>query len=167
LLNNNLTKQPVKIELVNKDSAEEIAKLAVCLTDEIIERTGLQAFDVDVPLATKLCKNYIENGQYNIIAAFDDEKIIGFGSLCESFSLYAEGAFGIIQEFYISPEYRSQKIGQKLIQQIIEFAKEKEWKRLELCTPPIPAFKRSVDFYKENGFETTGGYKMKRTINQL
>jgi GNAT superfamily N-acetyltransferase len=155
----------VKIELINKDSAEEIAKLAVCLTDEIIERTGLQAFDVDVPLATKLCRNYIENGQYNVIAVFDDEKIIGFGALCESFSLYAEGAFGIIQEFYVSPEYRSQKVGQKLIQKIIEFAKGKNWKRLELCTPPIPAFDRSVEFYKENGFEITGGYKMKISLS--
>ncbi len=98
------------------------------------------------------------------MAAFDDNEIIAFAAMCESHSLYAEGAFGIIQEFYVLPEYRSQDIGKELIKESIEFAKTKEWKRLELCTPPLPEFDRTVDFYKANGFEITGGYKMKHVI---
>lgn len=42
------------------------------------------------------------------------------------------------------------------------FAKDKQSMRLELCTPPIPGFDRTCIFYKENGFEITGGYKMKK-----
>ena len=144
--------------------SEEVAKLAVCLTNEIIERTGVKHFDVDVPLAVELCEKYIAQGLYNIMAAFDKDRIIGFGSICESHSLYAEGAFGIIQEFYVEPEYRSKNVGKELLQAIIEFSKAKEWKRLELCTPPIPEFNRTVEFYQSNGFEITGGYKMKYEI---
>ena len=154
----------VKYQIINKSQSEEIAKLAVCLTNEIIERTGIKHFDVDVPLAIRLCENYVSKGLYTVIAAYDQDKIIGFGALCESYSLYAEGAFGIIQEFYVSPEYRSQNIGKELIEAIISFATTKNWKRLELCTPPIPEFNRTVDFYKSNGFEITGGYKMKYII---
>jgi len=62
------------------------------------------------------------------------------------------------------PEYRSKEVGKLLIQEIVEFAKEKEWKRLELCTPPVPEFDRTVDFYKSNGFEITSGYKVKYTV---
>lgn len=152
------------IKLIDKSQAEEIAKLAVCLTNEIVEKTGIKHFDVDVPLAIRLCKTYIQNGQYNVIAAFDRNTIVGFGALCESHSLYAEGTFGIIQEFYVLPDYRSKKIGEKLIAEIVCFAKSKHWKRLELCTPPIPEFERTVKFYSANGFEITGGYKMKLTI---
>gem|GEM_PF-2146775 len=36
--------------------------------------------------------------------------------------------------------------------------------RLERCTPPLPEFERSVAFYQANGFEITGGYKMKLTL---
>ena len=154
----------MQYKLIENEQAEEIANLAVCLTNEIIERTGTKHFDVDVPLAIELCKNYVSNGLYNVIAAFDVGNIVGFGAICESHSLYAEGTFGIIQEFYVIPEYHSKDVGKGLIQEIIKFAKTNEWKRLELCTPPIPEFDRTVEFYKSNGFEITGGYKMKHAI---
>jgi len=148
----------------SKSKSKEIAKLAVCLTNEIIERTGIKYFDVDAPLAINLCENYVSNGLYHVMAAFDEDKIIGFGAICESHSLYAEGSFGIIQEFYVMPEYRSREVGKSLIQEIVEFAKQQKWKRLELCTPPVPEFNRTVEFYQSNGFEITGGYKMKYAI---
>jgi len=62
------------------------------------------------------------------------------------------------------PNYRSQYIGRELINEIVNFAKNKQWKRLELCTPPLPEFDRTVKFYQANGFEITGGYKMKYAI---
>ncbi len=151
----------MKYKKVDESCAQDVARLAVCLTNEIIERTGIKHFDVDIPLAMELCEKFIRQGQYHVIAAFDDDKIVGFGALCESHSLYAEGTFGIIQEFYVLPEYRSRNIGAALLQEIVAFAKNKNWKRLELCTPPIPEFERTVAFYQANGFEITGGYKMK------
>lgn len=155
----------MQYKIIDKTRSEEIAKLAVCLTNEIIERTGVKHFNVDTALAVNLCENYVSNGLYSVMAAFDEDKIIGFGAICESHSLYAEGAFGIVQEFYVIPEYRSKDVGKSLIQKIIAFAKSKEWKRLELCTPPIPEFDRTVEFYQLNGFEITGGHKMKYEIN--
>ncbi len=154
----------MKYKVIDKYKSKEIAKLAVCLTNEIIERTGIKHFDVDVLLAINLCENYVSNGLYHVMAAFDEDKIIGFGAICESHSLYAEGSFGIIQEFYVMPEYRSREVGKSLIQEIVEFAKQQKWKRLELCTPPVPEFDRTVEFYQSNGFEITGGYKMKYAI---
>lgn len=70
----------------------------------------------------------------------------------------------MIQEFYVMPEYRSKEIGKSIIEEIVAFAKKKKWKRLELCTPPVPEFYRTVEFYQSNGFEITGGYKMKYAI---
>ncbi len=149
---------------IDESSAGEVAGLAVCLTNEIMDRTGAKHFDVDDPKAIRLCEQFIRQGHYHVIAAFDGDRIIGFGALCESHSLYAEGTFGIVQEFYVLPEYRSRNIGTKLISEIVAFARRKNWKRLELCTPPVPAFDRTVAFYQANGFEITGGYKMKRPI---
>ncbi len=157
-------KEKIIISLLEKQHSAQIAKLAVCLTQEIIERTGQHQFDVDVTLATSLCERYIENGQYHVMAAYYENCIIGFGALCESHSLYAEGTFGILQEFYVLPEYRSHNVGQLLMDDIATYAKQRKWKRLELCTPPVPEFDRTVAFYKGNGFDITGGYKMKRII---
>ena len=154
----------MEYRLVDIKRAEEIAKLAVCLTDEIIERTGTKHFDVDIPLTVDLCNSFIKDSHYQVIAAFNDNNIVGFGALCESRSLYAEGVFGIIQEFYVCPEYRSQDIGKHLLAKIVEHAELNNWKRLELCTPPVSEFNRTVKFYEDNGFEITGGRKMKYLI---
>ena len=151
--------------IINPSHAREVANLAVCLTNEIIERTGIQHFDINIPLAETLCKKFMMSGQYTVVAAFDDDKMIGFGTLCESHALYAEGTFGIVQEFYVLPEYRSRHIGRDLLGEMLRFARDKNWKRLELCTPPVPEFDRTVTFYKANGFEITGGYKMKIAID--
>lgn len=154
----------MEYKLVDITKSEEIAKLAVCLTNEIIEKTGIKYFNVDAPLAINLCNSFIKDSHYQVIAAFDNDSIVGFGAICESRSLYAEGVFGIIQEFYVRPEYRSRGVGKHLIEKITAHAISKKWKRLELCTPPVPEFKRTVEFYQDNGFEITGGYKMKYAI---
>jgi len=65
----------MKYKIIDNSQSDEIAKLAVCLTNEIIERTGIKHFDVDVPLALSLCQTYVSNGLYNVIAAFDENKI--------------------------------------------------------------------------------------------
>lgn len=155
----------MKYKEIDESCAQDVAQLAVCLTNEIIERTGTKHFDVDIRLAMELCEKFVRQGQYHVIVAFDDDKIVGFGALCESHSLYAEGTFGIIQEFYVLPEYRSRNIGAALLREIVAFARQKYWKRLELCTPPVPEFERTVTFYQANGFEITGGYKMKSMLS--
>jgi hypothetical protein len=66
----------VNYQIIEKSQSEEIAKLAVCLTNEIIERTGIKHFDVDVPLAIRLCDNYVSNGLYNVIAAYNKTKLL-------------------------------------------------------------------------------------------
>lgn len=154
----------VDVKKVDEKSAAEIAALAICLTNEIIERTGIQHFDVDLPGTTALCKRLLKEQRYQVLAAWQDKQIIGFLALCESFALYAEGSFGIIQEFYVLPEHRSQKVGEALLDEAKKYAKSQAWKRLELCTPPVAEFQRTVDFYTHQGFEVTGGYKMKLPI---
>lgn len=154
-----------KYQLIAPSRADEIAKLAVCLTSEIIERTGVKHFEVDVSQAIALCRQFIAKDIYKVIAAFAGDTVVGFAALCESHALYAEGAFGIIQEFYVMPEFRSQAVGGALLQEAIKLAKANAWTRLELCTPPVPEFDRTVDFYHANGFAITGGYKMKYVIS--
>ena len=142
----------------------DIARLVKDLTDEIIERTTAKHFNVNIEQITKLLKDFLESGKYSVLVALQDNKIVGFANLCPSYALYAEGNFGIVQEFYVVPEHRSSGLGAALIKECAILAKNKGWKRLELCTPPIPEFDPTIKFYQTNGFEITGGRKMKKTI---
>lgn len=146
--------------------APEIARMVKALTDEIIEIIGQEHFDVDVQTSAALSREWIELGSYAVYVALDDAsaRAIGVVTLCESRALYAQGVFGIIQEFYVAPQWRSREVGARLVEACVAHGRAAGWKQIELATPPLPEFARTVSFYKDNGFEPTGGRKMKRLL---
>jgi len=136
------------IRKATTEDAPIIASMAHALTDEIIDKTGARHFNVDIPTTTQLCRDLMEQGKYRVLLAVDrgTDTPIGFASLCESHALYAEGTFGIVQEFYVRPNCRSRKVGSALLEKVAEMAKSIGWKRLELCTPPLPEFEKTIYF---------------------
>jgi GNAT superfamily N-acetyltransferase len=94
------------------------------------------------------------------IALFDDE-IVGLISLVETFSIYGCGKFGIINELYVVPDYRSRGVGTKLMIFAYQLIEEKGWTRLEVSTPDEIKWKRTLNFYLKEGFVQTG-VKMKK-----
>jgi hypothetical protein len=56
------------------------------------------------------------------------------------------------------------KVIKKLLNKVITLAKTENKTRIELTTPPLPSFQRSLDFYIKNGFEIAGGKKVKFEI---
>lgn len=156
----------VTIRRATPADAPEIARMVKALTDEIIEMIGEQHFDVDAQMSAVLAREWIEGDKYVAYVALDaaSDAAIGVATLCESRSLYAQGIFGIIQEFYVATQWRSQEVGAHLVEACVAHGRAAGWKRLELATPPLPEFARTVSFYKDNGFEPTGGRKMKRHL---
>ncbi len=60
-----------------------------------------------------------------------------------------------LKRMYVRKEYRKRGIAQKLLNELVKFAKEKDYKRMLLHT--YPTMKNAHKFYKRNGFvETTG-----------
>lgn len=133
------------------------------LTDEIIEAIGEKQFNIDFEETRARCRRFLNQEIYAVYKAVDSEadRPVGFIALCESHALYAEGAFGIIQELYVDPAYRSKGIGRRLVEAAIEHGKRRGWMRLEACTPPLPQFTGTIRFYEQQRFEVTGGRKMK------
>jgi len=155
---------PLEIRLANPTDAALVAGMAMALTTEIVERTGIRHFDANREETTQLCARLIASQSYVALVAIEGSIPIGYAGLCESYALYTEGTFGIVQEFYIVPGARSSGIGGTLLDAAVEYARSKRWRRLELCTPALPEFERSLAFYGRNGFEVTGGRKMKRIL---
>jgi GNAT superfamily N-acetyltransferase len=71
-------------------------------------------------------------------------------------AIYAGGRFGEITELYVRPELRSEGIGTRLIHAARVFGTAQGWTRLEVCTPTVPQWDRSVMFYQQNGFLLLG-----------
>lgn len=151
----------VGIRAAEPQDAQAIAQMACALTDEISQRLGVQHFALEPARSATLCAGLLAAGRYGALVAWRGREPLGFAGFSESVALYAEGAFATIQEFYVHPDWRSRGIGAALIAAATRLAQERGWTRLELCTPPLPQFQRSLDFYAREGFEVTGGRKMK------
>jgi len=153
------------IQKATIDDSHEIAVMAGELLDEIMGVIGIQAFNFDLVETMGRLNDFISREKYFVFVARDDtNKVVGFVALYESHALYAEGSFGTIPELYVRPEHRSKNVGFLLVSQAKSFGMSRGWKRLEVTTPPLPQFDKTLAFYEREGFAITGGRKLKLAL---
>jgi len=157
----------IVINPIQSSEYEDLTRMVGELLNEIMDKINIKAFNYNAKETENRAKELISKEKYWVLIAKDltSGQKIGFVSLCESYALYAEGSYGTIPELYVSPNWRSATIGKKLLQKAMEFGASKGWKRLEVTTPPLPEFDRTFSFYQSNGFEISGGRKLKVNIN--
>ncbi|QEG38962.1 Acetyltransferase (GNAT) family protein [Roseimaritima ulvae] len=131
------------------------------LLHEIMRVIDVPAFDFDHDSTAKRLSAFIDDGIYDGFVAFDDAKAIGFATVYQSHSLYGNGAYGTIPELFVRPSHRSRGIGKQLLAALAGNAAGRGWTMLEVTTPPLPSFDRTLSFYERSGFEITGGRKLK------
>jgi GNAT superfamily N-acetyltransferase len=149
------------IQPASINDAADIAVMVGELLTEIMTAINVQAFHFDLQDTTLRLKNFLEKGKYVAFIARDRTEPVGFVTLYESYALYAEGAFGTIPECYVRPAYRSRGVGSELAREVKAFGMSRGWKRLEVTTPPLPQFERTLAFYEREGFSISGGRKLK------
>ena len=142
--------------------AQEIAAMVGELLTEIMNAIGVQAFNFDLAETTSRLKSFLDREKYFVfVARSGNGNLVGFIALYESYALYAEGAFGTIPELYVRPEHRANGLGIHLVSQAKSFGASLGWTRLEVTTPPLPQFDRTLAFYEREGFAISGGRKLK------
>ena len=152
----------ILIQQADADDSGEIAVMVGELLAEIMAVIGERAFNFKLDETTARLEDFLSREKYVVFIARDPSgEAVGFVTLHESHALYAEGAFGTIPELYVRPEYRSRQIGLSLLQQARSFGSSRGWKRLEVTTPPLPQFEKTLAFYEREGFAITGGRKLK------
>jgi len=144
--------------------AKIVGALVVQLTEEICERTAAKHFDINLEGTVRRCEELLFSGYYAAIIAWSKNTPIAVSTITETYALYAGGAIGIIQEFYVLPEFRSSGIGSLLIEEVRNYGIKHNWSCLELCTPPLPEFDRALNFYQDNGLVPVGGRKMRQEL---
>lgn len=156
---------PVYVYTIRKaiaSEAQEIAEMVGELLAEIMNATGVQAFNFELTETTSRLQDFLNREKYFVFVAHDGSgSPAGFIALYESYALYAQGVFGTIPEFYVRPEYRTNGLGLRLLSQAKSLGRSRGWTRLEVTTPPLPQFDRTLAFYQREGFAISGGRKLK------
>ena len=155
----------ISIRRATLTDVHAVAAMTGELLNEIMSTLGVQAFNFNLAETTARLSDFIDCEKYVVfVAEGADAGPVGFIALVESHALYAEGAFGIIPELFVRPAFRSQAVGMLLVEQAKAYGKSRGWTRLEVTTPPLPQFDKTLAFYERDGFAITGGRKLKRAL---
>ena len=157
----------LRIDHARPDDAPVIAKMVGELLREIMTLVETKAFGFHQEETETRARSWIMDGKYSVLLARDgvQPEPLGFLALHESFALYTEGAYGTIPEFYVRPAHRSKGIGAALIGEARQLGQSRGWRRLEVTTPPLPQFDRTMAFYQREGFSISGGRKLKLELS--
>lgn len=150
------------IEQAQPADAPVITAMAGELLSEIMGVIGEEAFGFDAGATEQRARDWLAAGRSFVWLAREPDagQAVGFAALYEAHALYAEGPFGTISELFVRPDYRSRGTGAALVNEVKRFAVTKRWTRLEVTTPPLPHFDRTLAFYARQGFAISGGRKM-------
>lgn len=156
---------PFNSRIVRADPADaaDIAEMVGELLGEIMTTIGEAVFRFDRDRTETCAREWLTNRSYGIFLARNPEtgQTMGFLTVYESYGLYAGGRFGTIPEFYVRTGYRSQGVGASLLGEVRRYGAARGWTRLEVTTPPLPQFERTIKFYTGQGFQISGGRKLK------
>jgi GNAT superfamily N-acetyltransferase len=150
----------IQIHKLGSDDAEAIFEWVTRLLTELGEE-GEELGTSNTKRVLKAWKE-IEN-RYCAFVAYEDQNIIGICTLMESFAIYANGNYGIIDEMYVDPDYRSLGVGARLISAVVEYGRQKSWARIDVTAPENERWSRTRAFYEKEGFIFTGP-KLKKLL---
>lgn len=153
----------LRIDHAQPADAPIIAQMVGELLREIMDVIGIKAFGFHQDETAARVRSWMIDGKYTVLLARDADRgePLGFLALDESFALYAEGSFGMIPELFVRPPYRSSGVGAALLEEARRLGQSRGWRRLEVTTPPLPQFDRTLAFYQQQGFSISGGRKLK------
>lgn len=139
------------IHLIVADDSytEEVAQLLARLFEEVEHTLSFEE------IAGIFAELDADDHHSTLLAFNDAGEVVGLITLVESLSLSAGGRYGVINELYVVPEYRSEGVGKMLIDLAKSIGDERGWARLEVTTPG-DEFVKTRRFYEREGFWMIG-----------
>lgn len=151
----------IQIHSLTIDDAQQVFELVFRLLHEL----GDEAEDLGPLQSEKVLQEWrAADRRFMVMVAKDQQgAVLGFMTLSEAFALYTNGNYGIINELFVVPEYRSNGVGAALLEAAKEIGRDRSWTRIEVTAPEGEQWARSKCFYEKNGF-IFAGPKLKLVI---
>ena len=139
------------------NDSDLISKLICELLIDFNDRSGSN-FMIDQSKIEDTCKKLLPRDNFAGFFAIDNttNETVGMITISQGTAIYNGGDFGVITELYVDRNVRSNGVGKLLIETAIEFAKTKDWNKIEVGAPNKLEWPRTIEFYKKNGFEEKG-----------
>ncbi|MEM9081260.1 MAG: GNAT family N-acetyltransferase [Verrucomicrobiota bacterium] len=122
------------------------------LTDLVVDLLDLQDdFTPDPNLQEQGLQLILESpARGRIMVARSQDRILGMANLLFTVSTAMGGFVLIMEDVIIHPDFRGQGLGSKLLEHVIDFARQKDFKRITLLADKLS--NESQAFFQRNGF---------------
>ncbi len=149
---------PIVIEHLGIDNADRVLEMVLALLKEL----GEEGDDLGPLDRGRVLAGWEKKGEAfrALVARETGGAPVGVATVVESFAIYANGTYGVINEMYVAPSHRSAGVGHQLIQAAKGMGRDRGWKRIEVTAPESPRWARTRAFYEREGF-TFAGPKLK------
>ncbi len=100
-----------------------------------------------------------------VFVAEAERQLVGVLAASWQTAIHVPGAYALIQDLWVHPDWRSQTVGAGLLAALLELAQSKSLQRVEVGLPreSFSRFPATEAFYLANGF-THNGPRMKRAL---
>ncbi len=143
-----------RIAEVGPDSGPLVLELVNALLTEL----GEEADESGVLMVAEMMAVWVADPGCHtaFLARTEDGTTVGVATLSTAFALYAAGRYGILNEMYVVPEWRSRGVGAQLIEAVAAHGRKLGWRRIDVTAPESERWDRTREFYERQGFEFTG-----------
>jgi len=126
--------------------------------------SGSSDFTADQVLQERGLRLILEQpNRGRIFVVRNNDRIFGMVNLLFTISTARGGFVILMEDLVIHPDHRGQGYGEMLVNYVVEFAKQKNFKRITLLTDRMSA--ESQAFFAKRGFEHSHMIPMRRIID--
>lgn len=126
--------------------------------------SGSSDFTADQVLQERGLRLILEQpSRGRIFVVRNNDRIFGMVNLLFTISTACGGFVILMEDLVIHPDHRGQGYGEMLMNYVVEFAKQKNFKRITLLTDRMSA--ESQTFFEKQGFEHSHMIPMRRIID--
>lgn len=135
------------------------------LTELVVDLLDLQDdFTSDPSLQEKGIRHILEEpARGRIFVARTQDRIVGMANLLFTVSTAMGGFVLIMEDVIIHPDHRGQGYGALLLEAVIDFAREKDFKRITLLDDKLS--NDSQTFFQQHGFQYSSLIPMRLILN--
>lgn len=147
---------PVVAPTVRHATAGDAPGIAAAVRELLFELGGKPASAEQLRDAARALVEDQDAGALFVAEA--DGKIVGFLGVSWQQAVRIPGSYGLIQELWVNPSWRSQAIGADLLEALNALARERGIGRIEVGLPGdrFPGVEATRAFYEANGFQPVG-----------
>jgi GNAT superfamily N-acetyltransferase len=143
----------IKIKTVHGDECD----IVLPYVEKLLVELGEEGDDLGELDAEKVKRVWQDTpGSVAFVAYTDDDEVAGIMTVAECFAVYANGNYGVINEMFVEPQYRSHGIGGRLVETAILWGRERGWQRIDVTAPESDRWIKARQFYEKQGFVFTG-----------